>query len=256
MKRFVLLAGTVVSGLMLTTATYAQQPTQQQIPQQQQQQQQDQSGQQLSNREARQFMQRVERDINQIMQSGNLDRLRQWTQSNVADGAVFTGTREFYADGQRKLFVSANLTKQDLLRLERLVLGSMSEFSDLHQNFNLNIQVLNVQPIGDSSALVKTRVSETSTIETPGTSGAGRFGQRQQSDDRQDQFTQGAGQRDADDQQFGRRQRGQQFAQRGPQGPLQIETQATCTHLLRRSEDGGRIQVAMQNCDAETQFQR
>jgi hypothetical protein len=201
-------------------------------------------------------MQRVERDINQIMQSGNLDRLRQWTQSNVADGAVFTGTREFYADGQRKLFVSANLTKQDLLRLERLVLGSMSEFSDLHQNFNLNIQVLNVQPIGDSSALVKTRVSETSTIETPGTSGAGRFGQRQQSDDRQDQFTQGAGQRDADDQQFGRRQRGQQFAQRGPQGPLQIETQATCTHLLRRSEDGGRIQVAMQNCDAETQFQR
>src|SRR5262249_6750793 len=243
MKHFVLLAGTIVSGLMLTAATYAQQPPQQQIPQQQQQQ-----DQQISNREARQFMQRVERDINQIMQSGNLDRLRQWTQNNIADGAVFTGTREFFADGQRKLFVSANLTKQDMLRLERFVLGSMSEFSDLHQNFNLNIQVLNVQPIGDSSALVKTRVTETSTIENPGTTGAGRFGQRQQSDDRQDQLTQGAGQRDADDQQFGRRQRGQQFAQRGPQGPLQIETQATCTHLLRRSDDGGRIQVAMQNC--------
>jgi len=257
MKRFVLLAGTIVSGLMLTTAAYAQQPTQQQSPQQQQQpQQQDQSGQQLSGRDVRQFMQRLERDISQIMQSGNLDRLRQWTQSNIADGAVFTGTREFFADGQRKLFVSANLTKQDLLRLERFAMGSMSEFSEMHQNFNLNIQVLNVQPIGESTALVKTRVSETSTIESPGTTGAGRFGQRQQSEDRQDQITQGAGQRDTDDQQFGRRQRGQQFAQRGSQGPLQIETQATCTHLLKRSEDGGRIQVAMQTCEAETQFQR
>src|SRR5690242_6017517 len=102
MKRFVHLAGTIACGLMLTTAAYAQQPTQQQSPQQQQQQQ-DQSGQQLSARDVRQFMQRVDRDINQIMQSGNFDRLRQWTQSNIAYGPVFSGTREFYVDGQRKL---------------------------------------------------------------------------------------------------------------------------------------------------------
>ena len=122
MKRFVFLAGTVVSGLMLTTAVYAQQPTQQPNPQQQEQ-----AGQQLSNREVRQFMQRVERDVNQIMQSGNLDRLRQWTQATVADGAVFTGTREFVADGQRKLFVTATLTKQDILRLARLAMGALSD---------------------------------------------------------------------------------------------------------------------------------
>jgi hypothetical protein len=250
MKRFVFLAGTVVSGLMLTTAAYAQQPTQQQTPQQQQ----DQSGQQLSNREARQFMQRVERDVNQIMQSGNLDRLRQWIQTTVADGAVFSGTREFNADGQRKVFASATLTKQDILRLERLALGSMSEFSELQQDFNFNIQVLNVQPVGDSAALVKTRVTESKTIGGPRTTGTARFGQRQQSDDRQDQFTQGAGDRDADDQ-TGRRQRGQQFGQRGQQqGGVQLETQAMCTHLIKRSDDGGRIQVAMQTCDAETQF--
>jgi hypothetical protein len=249
MKRFVFLAGTVVSSLMLTTAVYAQQPTQQQSPQQQQ----DQSGQQLSNREARQFMQRVERDVNQIMQSGNLDRLRQWIQTTIADGAVFSGTREFNADGQRKLFASATLTKQDILRLERLALGSMSEFSELQQDFNFNIQVLNVQPVGDSAALVKTRVTESRTIGGSRTTGTARFGQRQQADDRQDQFTQGAGDRDADDQ-VGRRQRGQQFGQRGQQQGAQLETQAMCTHLLKRSDDGGRIQVAMQTCDAETQF--
>jgi hypothetical protein len=249
MKRFVFLAGTVVSSLMLTTAVYAQQPTQQQTPQQQQ----DQSGQQLSNREARQFMQRVERDVNQIMQSGNLDRLRQWIQNTIADGAVFSGTREFNADGQRKVFASATLTKQDILRLERLALGSMSEFSELQQDFNFNIQVLNVQPVGDSAALVKTRVTESRTIGGSRTTGTARFGQRQQSDDRQDQFTQGAGDRDADEQ-VGRRQRGQQFGQRGQQQGAQLETQAMCTHLLKRSDDGGRIQVAMQTCDAETQF--
>jgi hypothetical protein len=255
MTRFVFLAGTAVSGLMLTTAVYAQQPTQQPIPQQQQTQQpQDRSGQQLSNREARQFMQRVERDVNQIMQSGNPDRLRQWTQATIADGAVFSGTREFNADGQRKVFVTATLTKQDIMRLARLAMGTMSEFSDLQQDFNFNIQVLNVQPIGDSAALVKTRVTESQTIGGPRTTGTARFGQRQQSDDRQDQFTQGAGDRDADDQ-ASRRQRGQQFGQRGQQQGVQLETQAMCTHLLKRSEDGGRIQVAMQTCDAETQLQ-
>jgi len=257
MKRLVFLAGTIVSGLMLTTAVDAQQP-QQQIPSQQQipQQQQDQSGQsQLSNREVRQFMQRVERDVNQMMQSGNLDRLRQWTQATIADGAVFSGTREFNADGQRKVFVSATLTKQDIVRLARLAMGTMSEFSDLQQDFNFNIQVLNVQPIGDSAALVKTRVTESQTIGGPRTTGTSRFGQRQQFDDRQDQFTQGAGDRDADDQ-VGRRQRGQQFGQRGQQQGAQLETQAMCTHLLKRSDDGGRIQVAMQTCDAETQLQR
>jgi hypothetical protein len=249
MKRFVFLAGTVVSGLMLSSAVQAQQPTQQQT----QQQQQDQSGQQLSNREARQFMQRVERDVNQIMQSGNLDRLRQWTQATIADGAVFSGTREFNADGQRKVFMSATLTKQDIMRLARLAMGTMSEFSDLQPDFNFNIQVLNVQPIGDSAALVKTRVTESQTIGGPRTTGTARFGQRQQFDDRQDQSTQGAGERDADDQ-TGRRQRGQQFGQRGQQQGAQLETQALCTHLLKRSDDGGRIQVAMQTCDAETQF--
>lgn len=242
MTRFVFLAGTVVSGLMLTTAVYAQQPTQQQTPQQQQEQ----SG-QLSNREVRQFMQRVERDVNQIMQSGNLDRLRQWTQATIADGAVFTGTREFNADGQRKVFVNATLTKQDIMRLARLAMGTMSEFTEPQQDFNFNIQVLNVQPIGDSAALVKTRVTESQTIGGPRTTGAARVGQ--------DQFTQGAGDRDADDQ-SNRRQRGQQFGQRGQQQGAQLETQAMCTHLLKRSEDGSRIQVAMQTCDAETQLQR
>ena len=253
MTRFVFLAGTIMSGLMLTTAASAQQPTQQQT----QQQQQDQSG-QLSSREVRQFMQRVERDVNQLMQSGNLDRMRQWTQNNIADGAVFSGTREFFVDGQRKLSVNATLTKQDIMRLERLAMGSLPEFSDLQQDSSFNIQVLSVQPVGDSAALVKTRVTESKTIGGPRTTGSARFGQRQQFEDRQDQITQGAGNRDADEQQSNRQQqRGQQFAQRGQQqGTVQLETQGLCTHLLRRSDDGSRIQVAMQTCEAETQLQR
>lgn len=256
MTRFVFLAGTIMSGLMLTTAASAQQTTQQQTPQQQQ----DQSGQQLSNREVRQFMQRVERDVNQLMQSGNIDRLRQWTQSNIADGAVFSGTREFFVDGQRKLSVNATLTKGDIMRLERFAMGSMPELSGTQQDFNFNIQVLNVQPVGNSAALVKTRITESRSIDHP-VLGSARTGQRQQFEDRQDQFTQGAGDRDADDQQSYRRQRGQQFGQGGQQrgqqqSPVQLETQALCTHLLRRSDDGSRIQVAMQTCEAETQLQR
>jgi len=234
---------------MMTGLAYAQQPGQQQNS--------DQQSQQLSNRDARQFMQRLERDINQVMQSGNLSRLRQWTQNNVADNAVFSGTRQISTRGQSTGFVAATVTKQDLLRLQRFALGSL-DMDNASQNFNIGIQVTDVQPIGESAALVKSDVMESRTLANPQSgnqafSGNQQFGNsgNQQFSRNQQPFTEGAG--GSNDQSSQGQQR---FAQRqNQQGRAQLETQATCTHLLERNQNSGNIQIVMGVCNAETQAQ-
>jgi hypothetical protein len=42
---------------------------------------------------------------------------------------------------------------------------------------------------------------------------------------------------------------------RGQQEGLQLEAEATCTHLIERNRDAGRIQIAMGICNAETNAQ-
>ncbi len=257
----IIVAGSAGTVLMLSGLAFAQQPSQQQ----QQQPQQSQT-QQLSNRDVRQFMSQIERDINQMMQTGNTSRLRQWTQSHVADNAVFSGTRSIVGEGQSKLFAAATITKPDLLRLQQFALSSMPELMGAPEAYQLNIQVVNVQPVGDSAALVKSRISESRTLgsgrgEFGGRTGQGEFGGRM--GQRQQQFTTGQGQESQDDefaedagpqQPFGRggQQRG---SQRGQQAGLQLETHSTCSHLVEQNRSSGRLQIAMGICDAETDTQ-
>src|SRR5579871_2118201 len=262
MKSFpTIVAGSAATVLMLNGLAFAQQP-----PQQQQQQPQQGQTQQLSNRDVRQFMTQIERDINQMMQTGNTSRLRQWTQSHVADNAVFSGTRSIVGEGQSKLFAAATITKQDLLRLQHFALSSMPELLGSPQEYRLNIQVVNIQPVGDSAALVKSHISESRTLgggrgEFGGRTGQGEFGGRM--GQREQQFTTGQGQESQGDefaeeegtqQSFGRggQQRG---AQRGQQAGLQLETHATCSHLVEQNRSSGRVQIAMGICEAETDTQ-
>jgi hypothetical protein len=59
---------------------------------------------------ARQFMSGIERDINQMVQTGNLSRLRQWTQNNIADNAVFNRTNSIETEGQSRAVASMTIT--------------------------------------------------------------------------------------------------------------------------------------------------
>src|SRR5215468_1675014 len=98
-----IVAGSAASVLMLSGFAFSQQQPQQQQqyqqpPQQQQQYQQGQA-QQLTSREVRQFMSQIEREINQMVQTGNVSRLRQWTQNHVADHAVFSRTNSIETEG-------------------------------------------------------------------------------------------------------------------------------------------------------------
>jgi hypothetical protein len=202
--------------------------------QQSQQQQQYPQGptQQLTIGEARQFMSGIERDINQMVQMGNLSRLRQWTQSNIADNAVFNRTNSIETEGHSMAVASITITKPDLLRLQRFALSGMSERLNSVEDFRLDIHVVNIQPVGDSAAIVKSRVSERATLAPRQAEFGGRGGQQRE-------FTTGQGPGAQEYEDFEEsQQRGQQRSRqstRGQQGGLQLEAEATCTYLIERN---------------------
>jgi hypothetical protein len=251
MKLSTIVAGSAASVLLLNGLAFSQQ----QPPQYQQQVQQGQ-GQPISNREVRQFVSGIERDVNQMVQSRDLSRLRQWTQNHVADHAVLSRTNTIETEGHSRMMSSVTITKPDLMRLQRLVVSGMSEKLNNVDDYRLNIQVLNVEPVGDSAAIVKSRISEQATL-TPRQGESGRVGQRDR-DLTTGQGPQSEMQAGEDFEDGQQRQRGRQGAMgqnRGRQGSLQIELQATCTHLIERNRDAGRLQIGMGVCDATTEAQ-
>jgi hypothetical protein len=230
---------------MLSGFAFAQQqPHQQQYQQGQAQQYQQGQSQQLGNREVRQFMGMIERDVNQMVQTRNLSHLRQWTQANIADNAVFSRTNAIETEGQSRFIGSVTITKPDLLRLQRFVLSSMSERLNAVEDFRFDIHVLDIQPVGDAAAMVKSRVSERATLMPPHGESGGRAGEQRE-------FTTGQGRGARPGEEFEDEQsRGRPSP--GEQGGLQLESQATCTHLIERNRDAGRLQIAMGICEART----
>jgi hypothetical protein len=235
MKLSTIVAGSAASVVVLNGISFAQQYQQ---------------GQQLSGREVRQFVSGIERDVNQMVQSGDYSRLRQWTQNHVADHAILSRTNSIETEGRSRLISTVTITKPDLLRLQRFALSSMSDKFRNLEDFRLDIQVQNVEPIGDSAAIVRSRITERATIAARGGEGGGHA-------QRDRDYTTGQGPqpetRGGEDYEEGQpRQHGRS---RGQHGGVQIESQATCTHLLERNRDGGQLQIGMGVCDVTTEAQ-
>jgi hypothetical protein len=231
---------------MLNGLAFAQQQSQQQ------QQYQQGPAQQLTSREVRQFVSQMAREINQMVQTGNLSRLRQWTQNHVADNAVFSRTNLIETEGKSRAIGAVTITKPDLLRLQHFVLSGMSERLNSAEDFELDIQVVSVQPVGDSAAMVKSRISERATLSPRQAEFGGRFGQQHEHTTGQGPDAKGG--EDFDDSQ----QRGQQRSResgRGQQAGVELESHATCTHLIERNRDAGRLEITMGICDARTNAQ-
>jgi hypothetical protein len=265
-----ILVGSAATVLMLNGIAFAQQQSQQQQYQQgqaqqhqpgqaqqhqpgqaqqhqpgQAQQYQQGEGQQLSSREVRQFMGTIERDINQMVQSRNPSRWRQWSQNNIADHAVFSRTNAIETEGQSRFIGSVTITKPDLLRLQGAGLSSMSEKLGSVEDFHLDLRVINIQPVGDSAAMVKSRISERATLmPTQGETG-GRAGQ-------QGEYTTGQGRGGQNGEESEDEPSRGRSPSHGQQTGLQLESHAICTHLIERNPDSGHLQIGMGICDAQT----
>jgi hypothetical protein len=252
MKLPTIVAGSAASVLLLNGLAFSQQQPPLYPPQFQQGQ-----GQPISSREVRQFVSGIERDVNQMVQSRDLSHLRQWTQNHVADHAVLSRTNTIETEGHSRVMSSVTVTKPDLMRLQSLVISGMAEKLNSIDDYRLSIQVLNVEPIGDSAAIVKSRISERATLTPRQSEAGGRMGRGDRD------LTTGEGphvdmQAGEDFEEGQQRRRGRQGAMgqnRDQQGSLQIELRATCTHLIERNHDAGRLQIGMGVCDATTEAQ-
>jgi len=240
----------------------------------------------LSPRDVRQFMHNAQRTLTQGIESGNMQQLRQWTQRSIANDAVFSGNRSMQAHGITKSISAMTFSKPDLLALESLGNGNGPGMLGIIRNYNVNIHVLNMRPVGQGAAMVRVRITQSRTL-----GGNNEESQSQQSGDQQSQNWQEEGQLGTNGMSgangalasAGSNQSGQSYAGQGSaneetvgqgggqeygggsgygqqqnwsgngSGGVQLRTDATCDYLLERNQNGGQVQIAMGICSGKTQ---
>lgn len=268
----VLLVGTAMSTLALCGTVSAQSPSGQQFNDTQQNSAQSgQQGQQISPGEVRSYFRQVENQVNQAVQSGNPQRMQQWTQTNIADGANFQAVVTIGGQGSlggsREIRI-LSFSKNDMVRRQQAALSFAPNFLSRIGNYDLGIRVQSIQPVGDAAAVVKTRISESGTI---GVNPTGRqFGANQGMETQGMGPAQGQSQAQGQDQSQDQAQNNDQngnsprFRQRmaqlqGQMGQTQargisFNADAECTQLVQRDQNSGRLTIGLSNCNAEMQF--
>lgn len=224
-RRKMVVLGLAAGALVLGQAAIAQQYQQQEQQIQQRMQQQGQ-GQQGLAQEVRNFIQEAENQLTQAVQQGNASQIRQWTQQNIAENATFTTLMQVSHRSSTPSSLRAEYTdKQDMLRKQAMMFSMAPELLQLVQDYNLDVQIQNVEQIDNNAAVIRTRISELLTL--------GGMGQQQSG-----QQKQGRGQLGA--------------ALSGAGAHTSISGIADCKQLIYRSQDTGRLVIGMSNCRAET----
>ncbi len=285
----ILFVGTARSALMLCAASSAQQPGGQQYQNTMQQNSNQQGGQggQLSSQEVHSYFRQSENQISQAVQSGNARQLQQWTQNNIENAANFQAVIQIggqNASSAKEIRV-LSLNKNDMLQRQQVAFSLAPELLNRVQNYDLSIRVINVQPVGNDAAIVKTRISESGTI---GRGTGGQFGGNNRSGTQGMGFSEpeneGMNQGFQPGQSGGSRFQAQQELQNGGQsggnqfmaqngqgqnqgfqggGPranafpgqgVSFNANAECTQLVERSPNSGHMTIGIANCTGDIQF--
>lgn len=177
----------------------------------------------LSQDEVRSFLQAASADIQQILQARELPQILDWTRQNIAETARFSVTSTLEAEGERKMFTTVHLDKDDLVLLQRMALSAMyadpaAQLADV----TFEIEVVEVQPIGADTAIARTRIIEGATIE--------RAPEAEVAEAPADVDVTGA-----------------------LQG-ARIESVSMCEHVIQRAPDAERLQIGMTTCDARMEM--
>jgi hypothetical protein len=208
--------------------------------------------------EVRSFLKRAEESVTRAVQQGDQNALRQLTENYVADSASFSTMMEVTGNSRTAKAMRMSMTdKQDLLRRQAALMSLMPDLLNRVQNYDLNIRVLNVEPISDSAAIVKTRITESASISSLQFSSA--FGDRDsQAFTRQgmsgssqaDQSTAATGAGGGQQASSSQQQSGSNWAP-GTTRPVSFNGVAECTQLIRRSDTENHMVIGMSNCSAE-----
>lgn len=168
----------------------------------------------LSSQEVRGFFDGMEQEAVQAVRAGEYERLLDWTENRLAEGATFFLSQELYVGDERKGFTVTSLDKQDMLQLSRVALGILAGMQgQAVQDYALEIEVLEIDPVGPNAATATTRITESGRFALP--SGEG-------------------GQQDSP--------------------AMEFEATADCHHLIQRDRAAGQLVMGITNCQARTRL--
>jgi hypothetical protein len=141
--------------------------------------------------------------------------------------------------GVTKSATSMTLTKQDLTRLQTFVFGMMPDALQNIHDFNTDIRVQGVTPIGQSSAMVQTLITQHRVV-----GGGFQRGQDEQW---------GAAGEGGSSESYGTVGQGGSGGGQGEfAGGFPVNTRAICRYVLDRNPQSGNLQIVMGICDART----
>lgn len=247
--------------LSASAGANAQQYQQWQQRQGQQSSSQQGSGQQGIEQEVRSFVQQSEQTINRAVQQGDENAIRQWTQMHIDDSASLSMLMQTSGSGRTPKGLQATvLDKQEMMKRQSAMFSLMPDLLKLVNNYDLSIRLLNVEPISDNAAIVKTRITESGTIggrqATASSSSYGRqtsTGQQSSSTYQQDQSQSGqtaaTGAGSGQQSSSGQQRFGQSWGQ-----SVSFNGVAECTQLIHREQTGNRMTIGLSNCTAEMSF--
>ncbi|MCV0396251.1 MAG: hypothetical protein K5872_04245 [Rhizobiaceae bacterium] len=193
---------------------------------------------QLADEEVRGFFDTMQQIVTESVEAGEFDRLLDWTENHIADGATFAASNELYVGEDRKGFGVVSLDKEDMMRFGRMALGMMSGTDDQPiENYSLQIEVSEVAPAGPDAATVKVDYVESATFAVPETAGA--------RDELQTSST-GADAREPDTGGDGTAQAGK--------SSVEFTATANCEHLVTRGKTGGELVIGLSTCEVRTEL--
>lgn len=181
----------------------------------------------LSEDEVRSFFDDMGRTAVEAVRSKDHDALLEWTRKSVADGATISFTAEFLAGGERKALLVGTFDKDDMVRLGRVALGMLSGGSGGGiENYDLDIQVSGVEPLGPNAATVTAVYTETATFTAPGAPAAAEAKTSAQAG------SSGTG-----------------AAQAGASA-IEMKATAECRHVVRRAAAAEPLALGLTTCEA------
>lgn len=144
------------------------------------------------------YFEQVRQEAIEIMQAQDFDRLLEWTERNIADGAVFQASVSIFHGEEQKGIAALTVDKDDMLRLSGMFVGAFRQQEI--EDYSLEVDVGDVTAHGPGAATVRVMWRESATFD-PAADGGGASG-------------------DA-----------------AAEGKLTVEQVADCRHLLQRQGD-------------------
>lgn len=126
----------------------------------------------LTRQEVEAYFDQVRQEATEMARAGELDRMVEWIDRNVADGAEFQVSMAIVRGGERKGFAALTLDKQDMRQMGGLMAGIFGQ--QQIEDYSLEIEVGEVTAHGPDAATVRTSWTESFTVRVPQGEGAER----------------------------------------------------------------------------------